>query len=291
MSATQVNQLSNVPFPLIPDSSFATVAPKCDVVANEQRQYPVVEDAPSQYAVVAHTGIVLLGTGPRPEVVPVSYDDQKKHAANLSDKQLCDLLERTFAPAKRAVAYNLPYLAEARSRFMQRGRRVPIPGQPSWSEWISNNLGISDRHVRRLLAKYRIEIGQQPVAEPSKPKSRRTKKILPATFAKKGAKLAKLVMTGDLEAAKQLAATMLAEEKNVKAVPAATTPAPAFQCGGCKDLHSGIAEVLKASPEKTIDEVAYQCGVKPATVRQAAIRYGLPPSLAIQSTPEVFHVA
>jgi hypothetical protein len=226
-----------------------------------------------------------------PELVPASYDDQKKHAANLSDEQLCDLLERTFAPAKRAIAYNLPYLAEARSRFMQRGRRVPLAGRPSWSEWISTNLGISDRHVRRLLAKYRIETGQQPVAEPSKPKSRHTKKILPSTFAKKGVKLAKLVMKGDLEAAKQLAATMLAEEKNVKAVPAATTPAPVFQCGGCKDLHSGIADVLKGSPEKTIDEVASQCGVKPVTVRQAAIRYGLTPPVMSTGKEEVCYVA
>jgi AraC-like DNA-binding protein len=290
VSATQVNQLSNVPLPVITDSSFNEFAQEFDVVANEQRQYPVFENSHSQTAVIAHSEITLLGSGPRPEVVPVSYDDQKKHAANLSDEQLCDLLEGTFAHTKRVIAYNLPYLAEAQARFMQRGRRISIPGRPSWSEWISTNLGISDRHVRRLLAKYRIATGQQqPVAEPSKPKSQRAKSVLPATFAKKGVKLAKLVMMGDLEAAKQLAAAMLAEEKNVKAVP--TTAAPVFQCGGCKDLHSGIAEVLKASPEKTIDEVAYQCGVKPATVRQAAIRYGLPPSLAIQNTQEESHVA
>lgn len=112
-----------------------------------------------------------------PEVVPVSYDDQEKHASSLTDAQLCDYLEHTFAPTKRNISYNLPYLAEARTRFMQRGRREPIAGRPSWSEWISNNLGISDRHVRRLLSNYRIATGQQPVTEPSKPKSRHTKKL------------------------------------------------------------------------------------------------------------------
>jgi hypothetical protein len=226
-----------------------------------------------------------------PEVTPVSYDDQKKHAKSLNDEQLCDFLERTFAPVKRAIAYNLPYLAEARMRFMQQGRRVPVCGQLSWTEWISNNLGISDRQVRRLLAQYRIETGQQPVAEPGKPKSSlRTKKVLPATFAKKGVKLAKLVLEGDFEAAKQLAAAMLDEEKNVKTAPVAAS-APALPCRGCKDLHSGIAEVLKGSPDKTIDTVACECGVSPVVVRQAATRYGLTPSVMSPSAQVECHVA
>ena len=148
------------------------------MIANEQHRRPVPEDAPSQKAVSAPSAITLLGSGLCPEVAPVSYADQKKHAASLTDAELCEFLEETFAPAKRAVAYNLPYLAEARERFAKQGRRLPVSGQPSWSEWISDNLGISDRHVRRLLVKYRIETGQQPIAKPSK--SRRAKKILPS---------------------------------------------------------------------------------------------------------------
>jgi hypothetical protein len=180
VSATQVNQLSNVSFSLTTATPFCTATPELDVIANEQHRRLVPEDAPSQKLVSAPSAITLLGSGLCPEVAPVSYADQKKHAASLNDIELCDFLEVTFAPAKRAVAYNLPYLAEARERFAKQGRRLPVSGQPSWSEWISDNLGISDRHVRRLLVKYRIETGQQPVAKPSKPKSRDAKKILPS---------------------------------------------------------------------------------------------------------------
>ncbi len=45
-----------------------------------------------------------------------------------------------------------PYIREARDRFAHPGRRVPIPGQPTFTQWIRQNLGISARHVRRLLA-------------------------------------------------------------------------------------------------------------------------------------------
>jgi len=47
---------------------------------------------------------------------------------------------------------NVPYIREAHERFAHPGRRVPVPGQPTFTEWIRRNLGISDRHVRRLLA-------------------------------------------------------------------------------------------------------------------------------------------
>jgi hypothetical protein len=41
---------------------------------------------------------------------------------------------------------------EVRERFAHPGRRIPIPGRPTFTQWIRQNLGISDRHVRRLLA-------------------------------------------------------------------------------------------------------------------------------------------
>ena len=47
---------------------------------------------------------------------------------------------------------NIAYIREARERFADPGRRVPVPGRPTFTEWIRQNLGISDRHVRRLLA-------------------------------------------------------------------------------------------------------------------------------------------
>jgi hypothetical protein len=226
-----------------------------------------------------------------PEVAPASYDEQKKHAASLNDAELCDFIERTFAPAKRAIAYNLPYLAEARERFTKQGRRLPVSGQPSWSEWISDNIGISDRHVRRLLAAYREQSETSSSAKPEKSKSPRNRKVLPTAIAKKGVKLAKLVIAGDSEAAKQLAATILAEAKNVQAVPVSASTSAITQCRGCEQLHSGIADALAASPEKSITDVARECGVSPVVIRQAATRYGLSCSLTSATRTEEFHVA
>jgi hypothetical protein len=45
-----------------------------------------------------------------------------------------------------------PYLLEARDRFAQPGRRVPVPGNPTWTEWVNNNLHVTVRRVQQLLS-------------------------------------------------------------------------------------------------------------------------------------------
>jgi hypothetical protein len=45
----------------------------------------------------------------------------------------------------------IPYLREARKRWAQPGRRVPVPGRPAWTEWITQNLHVTPRRVQQLL--------------------------------------------------------------------------------------------------------------------------------------------
>src|ERR1039457_2671806 len=95
-----------------------------------------------------------------------------------------------IAPAVNTLKDNVAYLAEAHRRFSQRGRQIPIPGKPTWGEWIEANLGISDRHVRRLLAVYR---------DPTqKTKGQKAKKTSNAFLALAAVRLAKLVLAGNI---------------------------------------------------------------------------------------------
>jgi hypothetical protein len=73
--------------------------------------------------------------------------------AKMSDQQLVEhLRQHFFAPLKRRLKDHLPYLREARRRFSQRGRRVPIKGRPTFGEFCEKELGISIRQVQKLLA-------------------------------------------------------------------------------------------------------------------------------------------
>jgi len=42
----------------------------------------------------------------------------------------------------------IPYVREARNRFAQPGRRVPVPGNPTWTEWVQTNLHATVRRVQ-----------------------------------------------------------------------------------------------------------------------------------------------
>ncbi len=117
-----------------------------------------------------------------PAVALLTDSGKATHAASMSPEALCQHIEIVFAPAKKALKENLPYLDEAHKRFSQPGRRIPVSGKPTWGEWIDTNLGISDRHVRRLLAQYRIETGQSAPTQ-SKPRCRRAKHAVVKTSA------------------------------------------------------------------------------------------------------------
>jgi hypothetical protein len=65
----------------------------------------------------------------------------------LSDAELADKCVQGFKKLRELI----PYLREARRRWTQPGRRVPVPGRPSWTEWITQNLHVTPRRVQQLL--------------------------------------------------------------------------------------------------------------------------------------------
>jgi DNA (cytosine-5)-methyltransferase 1 len=65
----------------------------------------------------------------------------------LTDSELVERCVEGFRKLKEIV----PYLREARERFAKPGRRVPVMGNPTWTEWVEQNLGVTIRTVQRLL--------------------------------------------------------------------------------------------------------------------------------------------
>jgi hypothetical protein len=194
----------------------------------------------------------------------------------MSNAQLCKHIETALAPAKRAIRDNVAYIAEARKRFAQPGRRVPVAGKPTWCEWIETNLGISDRHVRRLLAEYK-----DPSIKLLRKKSKQSpadKHLATAAMAQEGIRLAKLIMMGEIAKAKEVAAAMIeAAKKNPITAPTdALQRMTAELCkAGCKQLHFGIKRVLKEHADWPAQRIADYCGVSLHIVSQAATRFGL----------------
>jgi len=86
--------------------------------------------------------------------------DTEKHAASLKDEELLAHVETTL----HNLRDNLPYLREARDRFAKPGRRLPLAGNPTWTEWVTAKLGKSVRTVQRWL---------------QEPKEKQEKKIRP----------------------------------------------------------------------------------------------------------------
>lgn len=66
----------------------------------------------------------------------------------LSDAELVDRCVQGF----RKLRDLIPYLREARRRWAQPGRRVPVPGRPTWTQWITQNLHVTPRRVQQLLS-------------------------------------------------------------------------------------------------------------------------------------------
>jgi hypothetical protein len=80
-----------------------------------------------------------------PEILQAA--DREEHAASLKDEELIARVQTTF----HNLRDNLPYLREARDRFTKPRRRVPVAGNPTWTEFVTANLGVSIRTVQRLL--------------------------------------------------------------------------------------------------------------------------------------------
>jgi len=78
----------------------------------------------------------------------LSVEDKEHHARSMSDVDLLAKIEGTFRNWKD----NLPYIRVARDRFAHPGRRLPVEGEPTWTEWVEKNLGVGIRRVQQLLA-------------------------------------------------------------------------------------------------------------------------------------------
>ena len=69
-------------------------------------------------------------------------------AKTLSDPELVEKCVQGFCELREII----PYLREARDRWAQPGRRVPIPGNSTWTEWVETNLHRTVRRVQQLLS-------------------------------------------------------------------------------------------------------------------------------------------
>lgn len=63
------------------------------------------------------------------------------------------------------------------------------------------------------------------------------------------------------------------DESQTKPVAVLRVIPQAASCGGCKDMHRGIAELAKANPGMGDEELAAKSGCDVTTVRQAKARY------------------
>src|SRR5208283_395674 len=117
------------------------------VLMSETTATPEMESLHTSMAVIqaADTSPQVSSTFILPEF------DKKSHAEQLSDEELIEHVQSKLRPVGQTLMSNIAYIREARNRFAQPGRRVPVAGRPTFTRWIRENLGISDRHVRRLL--------------------------------------------------------------------------------------------------------------------------------------------
>ncbi len=69
-------------------------------------------------------------------------------AKGLSDSELVEKCVQGFCELREII----PYLREAHDRWAQPGRRVPVPGKPTWTEWVQTNLHVTVRRVQQLLS-------------------------------------------------------------------------------------------------------------------------------------------
>ncbi len=144
-----------------------------------------------------------------PEVL-LSMTDKAEHAAAMSDRELCNHIRRILGPIRFILRENLPYIIEARKRFAQQGRRVPLPGKPTFAEWIRQTLGFSDRYVRQMLQDARD--GEAPRAIVRAPRIETPAAAMAVASA--GFRLAHAVLHKDGERAVSLARQLTSTARN-----------------------------------------------------------------------------
>lgn len=228
-------------------------------------------------------------------------------AKTLSDADLVDRCVQGFRKLRELI----PYLREARRRWAQPGRRVPVVGRPSWTEWITQNLHVTPRRVRQLLSEPEEVTSASPKAPRlSKGDWRALFKLTENQMAKvfgpleSGERFADAVREfaqavadrfGERHGRVQVSVAVTGRrnhngrpKQNRRAVartqnsamngsatllPILSAQKPFPQdCGGCGEMHLGIAKFISENGG-TDEEVAKACGVSLVIVRQARVRH------------------
>ena len=228
----------------------------------------------------------------------------------LSDAELLDKCVQGFKKLRELI----PYLREARRRWAQPGRRVPVPGRPSWTEWITQNLHVTPRRVQQLLNEP-SEISSQGQKAPrrlGKGDWRALFKLTEKQMAKvfgpleRGERFAEAIQQfaqavadrfgerhGRIEVSvavenrrkrnnrsEPCRPSLARKSRNLPTNGSALLPIlqaqTSFQqdCGGCGEMHLGIAKFI-AENGGTDEDAAKACGVSLAIVRQAKVRHML----------------
>ena len=137
----------------------------------------VAEDQPQSAGTEAVVTIDSIATKPEapPEIVsaspaevlmPVSgmatftlgnVADKAGDAKVRSDLDLAQIVSGIGQTSRRFSEFCTiyrPYILEARDRFKQKSRRVPVEGNPTWTEFVKQTFGVTVRYVRLLLQEH-----------------------------------------------------------------------------------------------------------------------------------------
>jgi hypothetical protein len=226
----------------------------------------------------------------------------------LSDAELVEKCVQGFKKLRDLI----PYMREARRRWAQPGRRVPVLGRPSWTEWITQNLHVTPRRVQQLLNEP-SEIPSQGQKTPRRLGKGDWRALFKLTenqmakvfgplesgvhFAEAIQQFAQAVADRFGERHGKIAVSVAIEDRRKRNSPSNCRPSLARKsrnlplnggsallpilsasqsvpqdCGGCADMHLGIAQHIQKNGG-TDEQVAKACGVSLAVVRQARVRH------------------
>lgn len=104
---------------------------------------------------------------------PLTYDEKVADAKQRPIADLVQMLQTlggTFKNAIQLVREFLPLLEACRDELSQPGRRVPLDGRPTWTEFVTTTFGFSVRRMQQLLS----DGNQSPRS--SQPATRRDKR-------------------------------------------------------------------------------------------------------------------
>ena len=122
-------------------------APRYKAIGNSMA-VPVLRWIGQRIAAIEGLSSAEVAQSLGPENVVVQQPAPEAVAKGLSDSELVEKCVQGFRDLREAV----PYLREAHDRFSQPGRRVPVPGNPTWTEWVQANLHVTVRRVQQLLS-------------------------------------------------------------------------------------------------------------------------------------------